>query len=100
LLGLEAAKGCLELGLSTSIIELQKWLMPSQLDEEGGLLFSKQISQIGINLYLGTSLSKIEMNDNQIFVHTNNNEILKTDLLIFSVGIRPRDELARDCDWY
>jgi len=97
LLGLEAAKGCLELGLSTSIIELQKWLMPSQLDEEGGLLFSKQISQIGINLYLGTSLSKIEMNENQIFVHTNNNEILKTDLLIFSVGIRPRDELARDC---
>jgi len=95
LLGLEAAKASLDLGLETSIIELQKWLMPTQLDEEGGLLLSNQIRKIGVNLYLGTSINKIEKKGSQIYAYTSDGQTLITDMIIFSVGIKPRDELAR-----
>ncbi|GIX43367.1 MAG: nitrite reductase large subunit [Leptospiraceae bacterium] len=96
LLGLEAAKASIDLGLETSIIELQKWLMPTQLDEEGGFLLTNQIRKLGIKLYLGTSIKKIEKKNKDLYIYTTDNNTIITDMVIFSVGIRPRDELAKN----
>lgn len=97
LLGLEAGRACLNLGLETSIVELENRLMPQQLDEEGGYLLTKKIQELGVKVYLKSFIKKIYEKNNKLYVTLNNDEKLETDFVIFSVGIRPRDELARKC---
>ncbi|MFC7388397.1 nitrite reductase large subunit NirB [Sphaerisporangium rhizosphaerae] len=91
LLGLEAADALRGLGLSTHVVEMGGWLMPRQVDEGGGSVLRGHIERLGLAVHTGTGLNRIEPGK---VVLADGTEI-DAGVVVFSAGIRPRDELAR-----
>jgi nitrite reductase (NADH) large subunit len=96
LLGLEAAKALRDLGLSPHVVEMGPRLMPLQIDEGGGGLLRRLITELDVTVHTGTSTEAIEPDGDRLFVRLGNGTELDLDLVVFSAGIRPRDELARE----
>jgi nitrite reductase (NADH) large subunit len=96
LLGLEAAKALQDLGLETHIVEFAPRLMSAQLDDSAGRLLRKKIESLGAVVHLQKNTKEIlpgkERRNRLVF---GDGTSLETDLIVFSAGIRPRDELAR-----
>jgi len=96
LLGLEAAKALTDLGLETHVVEFAPRLMAVQLDEGGGAMLRHKIEALGVKVHLNKNTTLI--NDGEHCFHKMNfadGEILETDIILFSAGIRPRDDIAR-----
>ncbi len=96
LLGLEAAKALKDLGLETHVVEFAPRLMAVQLDDSGGRLLRKKIEALGVSVHASKNTKEIvdgtERRHKMVFA---DGSALETDLIVFSAGIRPRDELAR-----
>ena len=96
LLGLEAAKALKDLRLETHIVEFASRLMAVQLDDSAGRLLRRKIEALGAKVHVSRSTKEIvdgtERKHRLIFA---DGTWLETDLIVFSAGIRPRDELAR-----
>ncbi|WP_022899758.1 nitrite reductase large subunit NirB [Humibacter albus] len=96
LLGLEAAGGLARLGVEASVVHSGSWLMSAQLDEGAGQALSRLIAQRGIALHLGTRPQELLLDDGHLHaVKFTNGQTVPTDVLVFAIGIRARDELAR-----
>jgi len=98
LLGLEAAKALKDLGLETHVVEFAPRLMAVQLDEGGGAMLKNKIEALGVKVHLNKNTTLID--DGEQCMHKMNfadGEILETDIVLFSAGIRPRDDIARGC---
>jgi nitrite reductase (NADH) large subunit len=91
LLGLEAARALQGLGLETHIVEVAPWLMARQLDEGGGSMLRRHIEALGLRVHCGAMLERAEPGA----VHLADGTVLPAGVVVFSAGIRPRDELAR-----
>ena len=96
LLGLEAAKALQDLGLKTHVVEFAPRLMSVQLDDAAGRLLRRKIEALGASVHVGKNTKQIangaECRNRLAFA---DGTALETDLVVFSAGIRPRDELAR-----
>ncbi|WP_347985833.1 nitrite reductase large subunit NirB [Methylomonas sp. AM2-LC] len=96
LLGLEAAKALQDLGLETHVVEFAPRLMAVQLDEGGGALLKRKIEALGVSVHLNKNTTLIDVGKQCYHRMTfADGEILETDIILFSAGIRPRDDLAR-----
>ncbi len=96
LLGLEAAKALKDLGLETHVVEFAPRLMAVQLDDAAGRVLRRQIEALGVCVH--TSKSTKEIVDGTTHAHKMafaDGTALETDLIVYSAGIRPHDELAR-----
>ena len=98
LLGLEAAKAALDLGLQAHVIEYADRLMPRQLDDAGSALLRTSVEAMGVKVHLGARTEAIEGEGAVSNLRFKNGSALDVDLVIISAGIRPRDELARMAD--
>jgi nitrite reductase (NADH) large subunit len=96
LLGLEAAKALKDLGLETHVVEFASRLMTLQLDDSAGRLLRKKIEALGATVHLQKNTKEIMEGTvrRQKLVFADGTA-LETDIVVFSAGIRPRDELAR-----
>ena len=99
LLGLEAAKALTDLGLQTHVVEFAPRLMTVQLDEAGGAMLRRKIENLGVTVHTGKNTSLISDGEQCInkMCFADGDE-LETDIVLFSAGIRPRDDIARDCN--
>jgi nitrite reductase (NADH) large subunit len=99
LLGLEAANALLNLGLTTHVVEMAPRLMPLQVDTGGGDMLARHIEALGVHLHLGASTEEIVADERGRVAQLRlaGRDPLDVGVLVFSAGIRPRDELARDC---
>ncbi|QYF75217.1 nitrite reductase large subunit NirB [Cryobacterium sp. PAMC25264] len=97
LLGLEAAGGVQRLGANTTIVDGATWLMPTQLDQGAGMALGRLIDAQGIQLELGHRPTEILVAETgQVLGLTLDDERqISADLIVWSIGIRARDELAR-----
>src|ERR1051326_8608954 len=96
LLGLEAGKALKDLGLETHIVEFASRLMAVQLDDSAGRLLRRKIEALGAKVHLQKNTKEIvdgETRRHKLIVVDGTS--LETDVVVFSAGIRPRDELAR-----
>lgn len=98
LLGLEAAKALKDLGLDTHVVEFAPRLMAVQIDDAGGRVLRDRIAELGVGIHTGKNTAQIADGSScaQRLMFADGSE-LETDLVVFSAGIRPRDELAREC---
>ncbi|MBC7904054.1 MAG: nitrite reductase large subunit [Gemmatimonadaceae bacterium] len=95
LLGLEAAKAMLDLGIkNTHVIEFANRLMPRQLDIEGAGLLKNKLSELGLHIHHSKNTVNISGEEKIHAVEFADGSFLETDMLVISAGIRPRDELA------
>ncbi|GFE87945.1 nitrite reductase large subunit NirB [Steroidobacter agaridevorans] len=98
LLGLEAAKALRDLGLKTHVVEFAPRLMAVQVDDVGGRVLRQKITEMDVGIHTGKSTTEIV--DGEQCKHRLNfadGSSLEADVVVFSAGIRPRDELARAC---
>ena len=96
LLGLEAAKALHDLGLETHVIEFAPRLMAVQLDDSAGRLLRKKIEALGATVHVSKNTKELTDGEKTRHrLHFTDGTSLDTDLVVFSAGIRPRDELAR-----
>ena len=97
LLGLEAAKALMDLHLETHVIEFAPALMPRQLDETGATILAEKLRELGIVIHLGKSTKAIVTDGRDLQLQFSDASNLSVGMLVISAGIRPRDELARQC---
>ncbi len=97
LLGLEAAGGLHKLGAESAIVHSGGWLMSAQLDEGGGQALGRLIVAQGIELHLGTRARTILCDDDNAVtgLQLGNGRDIAADMVVYAIGISPRDELAR-----
>jgi nitrite reductase (NADH) large subunit len=96
LLGLEAAKALLDLGLETHVIEFAPRLMALQVDEGGGGMLRRKIESLGVRVHTGKNTREIgDGSGARHVMRFADGGALETDVIVFSAGIRPRDDLAR-----
>jgi nitrite reductase (NADH) large subunit len=97
LLGLEAANALRKLGLETHVIEIAPRLMALQVDEAGGAILRRHIEALGVAVHVGVSAKKVLTDEARqvVGLQLSDGGQLDASLVVFSAGIRPRDELAR-----
>ncbi|MCM2495844.1 nitrite reductase large subunit NirB [Burkholderia glumae] len=98
LLGLECAKALRDLGLDTHVVEFAPRLMAVQVDDGGGSMLRGRIEALGVQVHTGKNT--LEIGDGETATHRMHfadGTHLEADMIVFSAGIRPRDQLARDC---
>lgn len=99
LLGLEAGKAVLDMGLEPHVVEFAPKLMPRQLDARSSKVLQLKLESIGLNIHLSKATNQILGDDGYITgMEFGEDDKLDVDMLIISAGIRPRDELAKTCD--
>jgi nitrite reductase (NADH) large subunit len=98
LLGLECAKALRDMGLETHVVEFAPRLMAVQVDDAGGKVLRARIEALGVHVHLNRNTTQItdgaRARHRMVFA---DDTWLETDMIVFSAGIRPRDELARQC---
>ncbi|MGQ4387538.1 nitrite reductase large subunit NirB [Streptomyces sp. SAS_270] len=98
LLGLEAAGALKGLGLTSHIVEFAPRLMPVQVDEGGGAALLRTIENMGLSVHTGVGTQEIVVGEDGAVtgMKLSDGSELATDLVVFSAGVRPRDQLARE----
>jgi len=120
LLGLEAANALVHLGLVTHVVELAPRLMPVQVDDGGGDALRRHIQALGVTVHTGCRSAEVltwaargrpgggtgmgggpgsrtGSARRVAGLRLDDGKELVSSLVVFSAGIRPRDELARAC---
>jgi nitrite reductase (NADH) large subunit len=95
LLGLEAANALRLLGMQPHVVEMASHLMPLQVDEGGGQVLNRLVTELGLHTHCGSGIRSIDAGGGKVRgVTLSDGTVINTDLVIFSAGVRPRDELA------
>ncbi|KAF9729165.1 hypothetical protein PMIN06_000071 [Paraphaeosphaeria minitans] len=99
LLGLEAAKAMMDLEDfgNVKLIERNRWVLSRQLDADAGGMVVEQVRALGLDVMLSKRVGKIEV-DEEGFVKGavfEDGERMECSTICFAIGIRARDELAR-----
>ena len=97
LLGLECANALVNLGLETKVVEFAPGLMGVQLDDSGSARLKDHVEELGVTVLTNKGTEVIERTGDGLSMSFADGEILETDLIVFSAGIRPHDELAKQC---
>ena len=96
LLGLEAANALVSLGLETHVVEMAPRLMPVQLDDAGGANLVRHIEKLGVQVHRGAATEKVIDEDGRVTgLALGTGDVIDAEVVVFSAGIRPRDDLAR-----
>ena len=98
LLGLEAAKAMLDLGIAnTHVIEFAPRLMPRQIDAAGSQILQAKLESLGLRIHTSKSTTEIYGKESIEGLSFSDGAQIEADMLVISAGIKPRDELARRC---
>ena len=95
LLGLEAGKAVMDMGLEAHIVEFASKLMPRQLDSRSSQVLQLKLESIGLNIHLSKATNQILGNGAITGMEFGEDDALDVDMLVISAGIRPRDELGK-----
>ncbi|MFD2670343.1 nitrite reductase large subunit NirB [Marinicrinis sediminis] len=94
LLGLEAARGLLQLGMEVQVVHLHHYLMERQLDEPAAKLLQKELEEQGMDFLLQKQTKRMIGTDRVEGLEFVDGSRISTDLVVMAVGIRPNTGLA------
>lgn len=94
LLGLEAARGLLNLGMEVDVVHLPEYLMERQLDEVASGLLRKELEQQGMNFLMSKMTTEICGTDRVEKVKFKDGTETEADLVVMAVGIKPNIAVA------
>jgi NADPH-dependent 2,4-dienoyl-CoA reductase/sulfur reductase-like enzyme/rhodanese-related sulfurtransferase len=93
-IGLEMTENLKRRGIDVTIIEMQRHVMPA-LDPEMAEFIHDHLLSHHVDLQLGSPVTRFEQASKQkIRVVIQSGKIITTDMVLLSVGVRPRIELA------
>ncbi len=94
LLGLETANALMRFSKNITVVEYFSWLLPRQLDREGASILRVMLEKKGLKFMLDESVSAIRGDDGVRSLALKSGKEIPADAVIFSAGIRGRNELA------
>ncbi|KAA9022661.1 nitrite reductase large subunit NirB [Niallia endozanthoxylica] len=94
LLGLEAARGLLNLGMEVDVIHIADYLMERQLDEAAANQLRKELEKQGMNFLLRKQTQEIFGENRVEGLRFSDGEEIKADLVVMAVGIKPNTSIA------
>lgn len=89
-IGIEIAENLIEMGLDTTLIELNNQIL-APIDFEIAKIAQDEMIKKGVNLILSDGVQKFS--ENQIILNSNN--VIDYDLCILAIGVKPESDLAR-----
>ena len=98
LLGLEAAGALQGLGVSCTVVQASDRLMPAQLDRPAGDMLRRIVESRGIEVRTEAATTRLDpdRSGKVAGLEFRDGGYGSTDVVVFTVGVRPRDELARE----
>ncbi|TMV50841.1 NAD(P)/FAD-dependent oxidoreductase [Paenibacillus mesophilus] len=94
LLGLEAARGLLHLGMDVSVVHIHSYLMERQLDETAARMLQSELEAQGMKFLLNKQTESIVGRKRVKGLRFGDGSETEADLIVMAVGIRPNVELA------
>ncbi|MCZ8522626.1 MULTISPECIES: nitrite reductase large subunit NirB [Paenibacillus] len=96
LLGLEAARGLLNLGMEVDVVHLHTHLMERQLDPTASRMLRKELEGQGMRFLLGKQSQEILGGERVTGLRFTDGSETKADLIVMAAGVRPNVGLAKD----
>ncbi|CAH0155358.1 Nitrite reductase [NAD(P)H] [Peribacillus sp. Bi96] len=96
LLGLEAARGLLNLGMEVNVVHISRHLMERQLDTTASVLLQKELEDQGMHFLLKKETQEIIGNERVERVRFKDGTELEADLVVMAAGVRPNIQLAKE----
>ncbi len=93
-IGLEMAENLNQAGIEVSIIEMQNQVM-APVDIEMANLLHENMKMNHINLILGDGVKSFHNSSTGTKIELTSGNIVDTDMVILSIGVRPNSELAK-----
>lgn len=94
-IGLEIADNLKLSGLDVTLIEGSNHVL-ANLDYEMASFVHNEIRKNNIKLLLNSYVNKVNTLNDSVEVCLKNNKVIKGDILIQAIGVRPNSELAKD----
>jgi nitrite reductase (NADH) large subunit len=95
LLGLEAAWGLKQRGMSVALVHLGPTLMERQLDAASGQMLQRDLDRRGIAFFTNGQTEEITGSERAEGVRLADGRFIPADLVVLAIGIRPNIDLAR-----
>ncbi|UFJ39618.1 NAD(P)/FAD-dependent oxidoreductase [Brevibacillus humidisoli] len=96
LLGLEAARGLLNLKMNVSVVHIYDTLMERQLDRTAAEMLKTELERQGMNFLLEKQTERIIGDRRVAAVEFTDGTRVEADLVVMAVGIRPNATLAKE----
>ena len=95
-LGLEAALAASEVGCPVTVVHHAPWVMTRSLDAAGGALLGRALADAGVGVVSGAQAREVLLDENRRFrgLLLEDGREVPGDLLLLSVGVTARTELA------
>ncbi len=97
LLGLEAARGLIDLGMTVDVVHLMPHLMERQLDPTASQMLQRELESQGMNFLMEKQTEEILGKDRVTGIRFTDGSDTAADLVVMAVGIKPNIELAAAC---
>ncbi len=94
LLGLEAARGLLNVGMKVDVVHLGDCLMERQLDVTASKLLQHELEKQGMHFLLNKETEELVGERRVEAVRFKDGQEVEADLVIMAVGVRPNIQLA------
>lgn len=94
-IGLELAENLHDLGIDVTIVQRPKQLM-NPLDYDMATFVHAKVRSEGINLMLGQTVEGFAKEGDSIKVLLKDQEALKADMVVLSIGVTPDTHIAKD----
>ena len=95
-LGLEAARGLVNLGMEVSVVHISSYLMERQLDETAAKMLQKELENQGMKFLLEKVTQEIIGNNRIEGLRFKDGTVVEADLLVMAAGVRPNIQLAKE----
>ncbi|MBE3102672.1 MAG: NAD(P)/FAD-dependent oxidoreductase, partial [Bacilli bacterium] len=95
LLGLEAARGLLNLGMEVYVVHNSNYIMERQLDPEASSMLRHQLEQQGMNFLLEKETEKIIGKKRVEGICFKDGSKVDVDIVVMAAGVRPNVQLAK-----
>lgn len=97
LLGLEAARGLIDLGMTVDVVHLMPHLMERQLDPTASQMLQRELESQGMNFLMEKQTEEILGEDRVTGIRFTDGSETAADLVVMAVGIKPNIEVAAAC---
>lgn len=98
LLGIEASWALAKSGKKVSILEFSNKLMARQMDVAASDFIIKQLEKVGIEVKTNANVIEI-LGDSKVESYKlENGEEQKTDMILYSIGVRPNINILKDAE--
>jgi nitrite reductase (NADH) large subunit len=96
LLGLEAARGLLNLGMEVDVVHIAEYLMERQLDPTAAKMLQSELEKQGMNFLLEKATEEIIGGSHVEGLRFKDGSVVEADAVIMAVGVRPNVQMAKE----